>query len=140
MKRLLIAAVTMALISGTAYAMPGRGMHGMGGPGAHFGEGLLRALIKLDLTDAQKHDVALTLSKYRDEGKLRRDALRNAFEGLRGTVEADPIDEDAIRAAFKGVAAAGEEMAVHGAKVIAELRGVPKSHNPPRNCFWEQHF
>lgn len=124
MKRMLIAAVTVALIFGTAYAMPGPGMHGMGGPGAHFGEGLLRALIKLDLTDAQKHEAALILSKYRDEGKERRDALRQAMEELRATAEADPQDEQAIRAAFKGVAAAGEEMAVHGAKVIAELKGV----------------
>jgi periplasmic protein CpxP/Spy len=124
MKRLLFATVTMALISGTAYAMPGDGMPGMGGPGAHFGQGLLKALLNLDLTDAQKHEAALILSKYRDEGKERRDALRTAMERLRGTAEADPFDEVAIRAAFKGVAGAGEEMAVHGAKLVAELKGI----------------
>jgi Spy/CpxP family protein refolding chaperone len=124
MKRLLIATVTMALIGGTAYAMPRHGMHGMGGPGTHLGEGLLRALIKLDLTDVQKHEAALILSRYREEGKSRRDALRKAFEELRGTTEADPLDEEAVRSAYKGVAAAGEEMAVHGAKLVAELKGI----------------
>ncbi len=123
MKRLLIATVTMAVLSGTAYAMPGHGMHG-GGPGAHFGEGLLRALIKLDLTEDQKQEAALILSKYRDQGKERRDTLRGAMEDLRATAEADPLDEQAVRAAFKGVAAAGEEMAVHGARLVAELKGI----------------
>jgi Spy/CpxP family protein refolding chaperone len=124
MKKLLFATVTMALISGTAYAMPEHGMPGMGGPGAHFCQGMLRALLDLDLTDAQKHEAALILSKYRDEGRERRAALRTAMEELRGTSEADPFDEDAIRAAFKGVAGAGEEMAVHGAKLVAELKGI----------------
>jgi len=114
----------MALISGTAYAMPGHGMPGMGGPGAHFGRDLLRALLDLDLTDAQKHEAALILSKYRDEGRERRNALRAAMEELRGTTEAGPFDEEAVRAAFKGVADAGEEMAVHGAKLVAELKGI----------------
>ncbi len=125
MKRLLFATVTMALISGTAYAMPGHGMPGMGGPGAHFGQGLLKALLDLDLTDDQKHEAALILSKYRDEGQARRDALRTAMEGLRETAEADPFDEGAIRAAFKGVAGAGEEMAVHGAKACCRIEGYP---------------
>jgi Spy/CpxP family protein refolding chaperone len=124
MKKLLFATVTMALICGTAYAMPGHGMPGMGGPGAHFGQGILRALLNLDLTDAQKHEAALILSKYRDEGQERRATLRTAMEDLRGTAEADPFDEEAIRAAFKGVAGAGEEMAVHGAKLVAELKGI----------------
>ena len=97
---------------------------GMGGPGAHFGQGLLRALLNLDLTAAQKHEAALILSKYRDDGQARRDALRTAVEELRGTAEADPFDEEAIRAAFKGVSGAGEEMAVHGAKLVAELKGI----------------
>jgi len=124
MKRLLFATVTMALISGTAYAVPGQGMPGMGGPGTHFGQGILRALLSLDLTEAQKHEAALILSRYRDEGQDRRAALRTAMEELRGTAEADPFDEEAIRAAFKGVAGAGEEMAVHRAKLAAELKGI----------------
>ena len=124
MKRLLFATVTMALISGTAYAMPGHGMPGMGGPGPHFGQGVLKALLNLDLTDDQKHEAALILSRYRDEGQARRDALRSSMEVLRGTAEVDPFDEEAIRTAFKGVARAGEEMAVHGAKLVAELKGI----------------
>jgi Spy/CpxP family protein refolding chaperone len=124
MKRLLFATVTMVLISGTAYAMPGHGTPGMGDPGAHFGQGVLRALLDLNLTDTQKHEAALILSKYRDDGQARRDALRTALEGLRDTAEADPFDEEAIRAAYKGVARAGEEMAVHGARLVAELKGI----------------
>jgi Spy/CpxP family protein refolding chaperone len=124
MKRLLMATVTMACISGTAFAMPGHGMPCMGGPGAHFGEGLLKALIRLDLTDAQKHEAALILGKHRDEGKGKREALRSAMEGLRTATETGTFDDDAVRAAFKGVATAGEEMAVHVAKLVAELKGI----------------
>ena len=124
MKRLLLTAVMMAAITGTAYAMPGDAMPGMGGPGGHLGEGLMRVLIKLDLTDAQKHEAALILLKYRDEGKERRAAFRKAMEELRETSETEPFNEEAIRTAYKGVAAAGEEMAVHGAKLAAELKGI----------------
>jgi Spy/CpxP family protein refolding chaperone len=124
MKKLLMATVTMAFISGTAYAMPGHGMPGMGGPGVHFGEGLLKALIRLDLTDAQKHEAALILAKKRDEGKETREALRSAMEALRQATETDAFDEEAVRTAFKGVATAGEEMAVHVAKLVAELKGI----------------
>ena len=124
MKRLLMATVTMVAISGTAYAMPGHGMHGMGGPGAGFGEGVLRLLVKLALTESQKHEAALILAKYRDEGKEKGDALRKAMEALRAASEASVFDEEAVRTAFEGVAAEGEEMAVHGAKLVAELRGI----------------
>lgn len=119
MARLLTAMVMTAAIAGTAYAMPGHG-----GPGAHFGQGMLRALLKLDLTDVQKHEAAVILAKYREEGKAKRNTLRKAMEDLRGASEAEPLDEEAIRATFKGVAAAGEEMAVHGAKLVAELKGI----------------
>ena len=124
MKRLLMATVTMVAISGTVYAMPGHGMHGMGGPGAGFGEGPLKLLLKLDLTESQKHEAALILRKYRDDGKEKADALRKAMEALRAASEADVFDEQKVRAAFEGVSAAGEEMAVHGAKLAAELRGI----------------
>lgn len=123
-----MAAVTMAaamvLITGTAYAMPGDGMPGMGGPGGPLGEGFLRVLLGLDLTDGQKQEAALILSKHREEGRERREALHQAMDRLRAAAEADPFDEEAVRAACKGVAAAGEEMAVHGAALAAELRGV----------------
>ena len=124
MQKLLFATVTMALVSGTAYAMPGHGRHGMEGPGAHFGQAVLRALLDLELTDAQKHEAALILSKYRDEGRARRDALRSAMEVLRETTEADPFNEEAVRSAYSGVADAGEELAVHGARLVAELKGI----------------
>jgi Spy/CpxP family protein refolding chaperone len=100
-----------------------------------LGEGVLRLLIKLDLTDSQKHEAALILAKYRDEGEVNRKALRKAMEGLRGASEADVFDEDAVRAAFERVAAAGEEMAVHGAKLVAELRSIL---TPEQNAMLEE--
>ena len=124
MKRLLTAMVMTAAITGTAYSMPGQDMPGMGGPGAHFGQRLLRGLLALDLTEAQKHEAALILAKYREEGRARRDALRQAVEELRETAEAEPFDEAAFRTAFKGMAAAGEEVAVHGAGLAAELKAI----------------
>lgn len=124
MRRLLMATVTMAVISGTAYAMPGHGMPGFPGPGFGSGEAMLRALLRLDLSDAQKHEAALILARYREEGREKAAAMRNAMEALRGVTEADVFDEAAVREASKGVATAGEEMAVHAARVVAELRGI----------------
>jgi Spy/CpxP family protein refolding chaperone len=124
MRRLLVATVTMAVISGTAYAMPGHGMPGFPGPGSGFAEAMLRALLRLDLTDSQKHEAALILARYREEGREKAAAMRKAMEALRGATEADVFDEAGVRNACKGMAAAGEEMAVHAAKVVAELRGI----------------
>jgi len=124
MKRLLLATVMMAAISAPAYAMSGRGMPGTGGPGPYFAQGMLRALTRLDLTDSQKDEVARILEKHRREGRERCEAHRSAMQPLRGATEAEVFDEDAVRTAFKGMAAAGEEMAVHHAKLAAELKGI----------------
>jgi len=125
MKRLLMAMAMTALITGPAYAVPGHGGPGMGGGSdAHFGQRLLTVLLELDLTDAQKHDAAVILAKHRQQGRAQLGALREAMENLRRTSEGEPFNEEAIRAAFKGVAAAGEEVAVHRARLAAELKGI----------------
>jgi Spy/CpxP family protein refolding chaperone len=112
------------MIAGTTYAMPKGGMSRLGGPGFAIGEGLFRFLTGLDLTEPQKHEAALILGRYREEGREKAEMLRAAMEGLRAASQGEKPDEDAIRTAFKEVAASGEEMAVHGAKVIAELKGI----------------
>jgi Spy/CpxP family protein refolding chaperone len=124
MKRLIIATMVVATTVGTVYAMPRGGMPGGEGPGFGPRGGLIRALQQLDLSEAQKREVALIVERHREEGREKADALHEALEGLRGISEATPIDEDAIREAFGPVAAAGEEMAVHRARLIAELRQV----------------
>jgi Spy/CpxP family protein refolding chaperone len=96
---------------------------------------MLRLLIRLDLTDSQKHEAALILAKHRDEGKEEMEAMRKAMEALRAAMEAE-LDEEAVREVFKGVAAAGEEMAVHGAKVVAELKGIL---TPEQRSVLEEH-
>ena len=85
MKRPLFATVTMALISRDCVLNAGAWHARHGGPGAHFGQGVLETLLDLDLTDAQRtRALAPILSKYRDEGRERRAALRTAMEELRG--------------------------------------------------------
>ena len=104
MKRLLFATVTMALISGTAYAMPGHAVPGMGGPGAHFGHGLSQ-----DPARPRPHTRSTRLPSSSRSTGMRARGMRHAFDshGRAARDEADPFDEEAIRAAFKGVAGAG---------------------------------
>ena len=121
MKRFLTATIVAALLSGTAFAMPGpcMGGHGMG---SH--PGIFRALMRLDLTDSQKHEIALALKKHREEVMEQADAMHNAREGLRQASEAEELDEARVRKAYEAVATAGEEMAVRRARIHAELRGI----------------
>lgn len=124
MKKLLLATIMIATVSATAYAMPERGMPGWGGPDPYFSGGMLRGLTRLDLTDSQKGEVARILGSNREAGRQRCDAMRHAMEALQGATKAEVFNEDRVRAAFREVAAAGEEMAVHRARLAAELKGI----------------
>ena len=124
MKKVLIAMLAAAVLSGTVSAMAEPGGQGRGGHGFGHHNGLFKALIRLDLNDLQKHEIALVLKKYWEAGKEKHEAMHQAREGLRVASDMEVVDETAVREAFKAVAAAGEEMAVHKALLVAELRGV----------------
>ena len=123
MKKLMGLILAVALVAGAAWTMTPSDVQAFGGRGG-FGGGFLKGVLQLDLTDAQKHDIAVVLKKYREEGKAKRADFREAMINLKNVAIADGSNEAAVREAYKAVAVAGEEMAVFKARVGSELRAV----------------
>ncbi len=118
----IIALVFAVLAAGTALA----GKFGKNGHDFGMGRGFmgLKILKELHLSEIQKTDAANILIKYRDEAKTAADTLAAAREKLADTVLADEFNEGAVRLAVRDIAAAGEELAVLGAKAVSELRPI----------------
>jgi len=124
MRRLFCIMLAMTVFIGAAYAATEENTQAFDRSGSGFGGGFLSALVKLGLTDAQKHQVALILRTSREKGRAYFDDFRRALQVLRGVMATNGSDENAVREAFKAVATAGEEMAVHKAGVIMELKSI----------------
>lgn len=124
MRRLFCIMLAMTVLIGIAHAATLENTQQFEGSGAGCGGGFLRAMVKLGLTDAQKHQVALILRTSREKGREHFDDFREALQVLRGVMTTNGSDENAVREAFKAVASAGEEMAVHKAGVIMELKSI----------------
>lgn len=85
---------------------------------------ILKAFIRLNLTDQQKQEIAAILKAYQDDILTAVDAVVVARENLVETIHGTVYDESAVRKASQGVASAEEELAVLHAKVVSELKGV----------------
>ena len=125
MKKLVMVIMISVLLTGTAFAGhgPGKGC-AMGEHAMGLRHGFIKALIHLDLTEAQKHEIALELKKNREDNKARFEAMREAMEGLREAMSKEVFDEAGVREAYQAVAAAGEEIALQKAKITAELKSL----------------
>ena len=133
MKKLLYGMLTLAILIGSAYAVAaGPGPGGPGGPGP---EGLLDRLLSLKLTDAQKHDVAVVLKRNRTAFESGMTAMREAFDGMREVMRADPGNENSVRQASRAIAVAAEDMAVLRGKVEAALLTLL---TPEQRKIWEE--
>ena len=75
-------------------------------------EAIGRTIVRLNLSDAQKREVAKVLASHKE-------AARTAFERVRAS---DAADEAAVRQAFRALAAAGEEAVVVKGRIMAEVR------------------
>ncbi|MDM8526243.1 Spy/CpxP family protein refolding chaperone [Desulfococcaceae bacterium HSG8] len=117
-KTLSIVLVLVMIFAGTALA-GGFGGFGHGGMGKGF-----RALMGLDLSDAQKTQVANIITKYRDNIRTSVNNLLDAKKHLNDVMLAEEFNEAAVREAFQQIAAAGEELAVLKAKIAVEVRPV----------------
>ena len=96
-----------------------------GGDGlAGKGPGLVRMLTELDLSAAQKREVAGILKANRDSTKALRDTVKSAMDALRGVMAKTPGDEAAVRAGAKAVADAAVELAVARGRVKAAIDAV----------------
>ncbi len=88
-----------------------------------FGMGL-RALLSLDLSDAQKTEVANILKKYRDDMRNAADKLAEAKKNMGDLIYADEFNEAEIRKAFQAMSPIKEEFVVLKAKIVSEIKPV----------------
>lgn len=128
MKRTLVFCMVMVLAMFFASASEARRMRGPHGPVDEMGgcvdKRVLKNLEKLDLSDVQKHDIAVILKRHREELKNVSDRLREARMQLGKEVRADEFNADAIRAAFRQMAEHGEQMVLLRAGMLHEIKGV----------------
>ena len=90
------------------------------GPQGH----LLHMLLELNLSDAQKHDIAVILKEHRTEISGVVTDMVAARKALNDLVTADDSTEEAIRQAFQKAAGYEEELTVMRAKLMQEIKGV----------------
>lgn len=88
------------------------------------GKGFVQLLDSLDLSAAQKHQVAAILKDARDKSQPLRDSLKASFAKLREIMDKTPGDEAAVRQAAKVMSDAAVELAVERGKVKAALDAV----------------
>jgi len=91
------------------------------GHGHHRG-GFFKVLTQLNLTDAQKQDIATILKQHREQSQALRTHMFEARKGLMEAITANDPNEDAVRAASRKVADNMEQMAVLRATVYGEIR------------------
>lgn len=116
MKRMTLMLALAALLSGTAFAAPGKGPHGV--PFPHDpGKAIVKMAEELKLTPEQKRKVALILKENRDKAKALRDGMKDAAGHMGDVMIKSSGDEAAVRQAAREMAKAGEELAVHAARV-----------------------
>ncbi len=84
-------------------------------------EAIARTIIRLDLTDAQKREVALVLRGHKDAARAAFERVRDAVRAFDTVVTSDTADEAAVRQAFRVLAAAGEEAVVVKGRIMAEI-------------------
>lgn len=85
---------------------------------------VLKAFIRLNLTDQQKQEIAAILKTYRDDIVTAVDNVIVARKNLLETIHGSEYNETAVRTASQAVANAEEELAVLRAKVVSEVKGV----------------
>ena len=124
MKKIAYSLFAVFILAGAAYAAASSDPLLAGEEGFGLRQSVLKTILELNLTLAQKHEAALILKKHRPEAKTAFDRVRLAVADLSEIMKREPQNEQAVREAFRKAAAAGEDMAVLRGKVMAALRGV----------------
>jgi periplasmic protein CpxP/Spy len=131
-RKFTLSAVVVALVatgSAAIYAQgAGRaaGPGGFGGPGGPGGRGFAAgfALGQLDLSDAQKQQIAAIMKQQRQTTQPLMKQLEQARAAQHTAIETVPVNEAAVRAAAQAVAAAQADMAVQEAQLHADIFAV----------------
>lgn len=117
---LVIALAMLALPFGVQAKM-GMGHKGMMGKKGGNQSYLQRCLERLNLTDAQKDEIASILSKHKDERAALKDKFDKAMENLWKMMSDDSSTEGQVRAAWRKVSSVREDMLVLRHKVKQEV-------------------
>jgi len=120
MKRILSLTLLVLALGGGVLAVAGQSP---GGDGLLPREAFVRTLVRLDLSDAQKKDVAQILASRKAEARAAFERVRTAADGFRMAAASPTADEASVRQAFRVLAAAGEEAVVVKTRIMAEVRG-----------------
>ena len=123
-RRIQIVAVAGALVvvlAGVGTFAFAQGPGGFRGRGPMAGPRAGLPLEALNLTDAQREQVRQLMQQHREQTRPLVDRLRAAHEAQRQAVEAIPADEARIRAATGERAAVEAELAVHRARLQADV-------------------
>ncbi len=124
MKKKLFAVVFILAILGSGLLTVQAGAFG-----PHHGGGMLhlKALMALDLSNAQKAEVKSIFDTFKGEEKEIRDQLLEAKKGIREVIHAEGFDEENARLAFRQLSINMEDMLVLKAKIMVEIKKVLSS-------------
>lgn len=103
-------------------------MDGPGHPNGHIkgiGGITLKTVMRMDLSDAQKKEVANILATHREDSRRMADQLMAAKKAFSDTVSSKKTsDESAVRQSFKQMSAIMENQVVQKTKIMAELKPI----------------
>ena len=124
MRRLFFAVFASMVLAATAYAWAGEKGCAPHEGKTGFGDNIAKIILKLDLTDAQKREIATILKDHRPGAKEKGKALCEAMKQLHDISYTDGANETAVKQAYAAVATAGEAMALKKAMVTSQLKKV----------------
>ncbi|MBU0734533.1 MAG: Spy/CpxP family protein refolding chaperone [Proteobacteria bacterium] len=104
----------MVLAAGTATLAH---MYGMG-------PGPLRALMELDLSDAQKAQIAAIMAASKAERKTAKQKHKEVRDILAPVLKAEAFNEESVRAAFRQASALMEDIMVIRVRIGNQIRAV----------------
>ncbi|MBN2282676.1 MAG: Spy/CpxP family protein refolding chaperone [Deltaproteobacteria bacterium] len=124
-KTMIIAALVLSLVLALSPAVLARGFgpdcgHPHGVPGMMK----LRAVLDLNLTDAQREQVRTIVDSYDKQRTPARDTIERARRGFIDAKRADKFNEETVRQAFRKYSTTREEMIVSRGKMMSELKAV----------------
>lgn len=88
------------------------------------GKVFMEAIKKLDLSAAQKRQIALILKDHRAELKELTTGIKSSRKNLMDTIQSGNSSEHQIRTAFREMASYGEELAVVRSQIRGEVNAV----------------
>jgi Spy/CpxP family protein refolding chaperone len=120
MRKIILVLMAVLMIAGAAWANTGQKAKAP----CTADLGVVSTLVRLNLTDAQKRDLARVFKAHRSQFREALKEMRAARGELHAAMEAEVPQSQAVSAAYKRTAAAGERLMVLLAQIKPQLRAV----------------